>query len=41
VKAINVKGGSKYSRKVLDELAELAKRYGAGRRSMDQVIRVG
>jgi aspartyl-tRNA synthetase len=30
VKAINVKGGAKYSRKQLDELAELAKRYGAG-----------
>jgi aspartyl-tRNA synthetase len=29
VKAINVKGGSKYSRKVLDELTEIAKRYGA------------
>jgi aspartyl-tRNA synthetase len=29
VKAINVKGGSKYSRKTLDELTELAKRFGA------------
>ncbi|HKQ08750.1 MAG TPA: aspartate--tRNA ligase [Blastocatellia bacterium] len=30
VKAITVKGGAKYSRKQLDELAEIAKRYGAG-----------
>ena len=30
VKAINVKGGAKYSRKQLDELTEVAKRYGAG-----------
>ena len=30
VKAINVKGGAKYSRKHLDELTEIAKRYGAG-----------
>ncbi len=30
VKAITVKGGAKYSRKQLDELTELAKRYGAG-----------
>jgi len=29
VKAITVKGGAKYSRKVLDELTEIAKRYGA------------
>jgi aspartyl-tRNA synthetase len=29
VKAINVKGGSKYSRKNLDELTEVAKRFGA------------
>jgi aspartyl-tRNA synthetase len=30
VKAITVKGGAKYSRKNLDELTELAKRFGAG-----------
>jgi aspartyl-tRNA synthetase len=30
VKAINVRGGAKYSRKNLDELAETAKRFGAG-----------
>jgi aspartyl-tRNA synthetase len=30
VKAINVKGGAKYSRKQLDELTDTAKRYGAG-----------
>ena len=30
VKAIVVKGGAKYSRKNLDELTEIAKRYGAG-----------
>ncbi|HWP44495.1 MAG TPA: aspartate--tRNA ligase, partial [Blastocatellia bacterium] len=30
VKAITVKGGAKYSRKNLDELAEVAKRFGAG-----------
>jgi aspartyl-tRNA synthetase len=30
VKAITVKGGAKYSRKMLDELTEMAKRYGAG-----------
>ena len=30
VKAITVKGGAKYSRKQLDELAEIAKRFGAG-----------
>ncbi|HKG23053.1 MAG TPA: aspartate--tRNA ligase [Blastocatellia bacterium] len=30
VRAITVKGGAKYSRKNLDELAEIAKRYGAG-----------
>jgi aspartyl-tRNA synthetase len=30
VKAINVKGGAKYSRKNVDELTEIAKRYGAG-----------
>lgn len=30
VKGITVKGGAKYSRKRLDELAEIAKRYGAG-----------
>jgi aspartyl-tRNA synthetase len=30
VKAINIKGGAKYSRKQLDELTEVAKRYGAG-----------
>src|ERR1044071_5856936 len=30
VKAITVKGGAKYSRKNLDEMTELAKRYGAG-----------
>src|SRR5437763_4688478 len=30
VKAINVKGGAKYSRKQFDELTEVAKRYGAG-----------
>jgi aspartyl-tRNA synthetase len=30
VKAINVKGGAKYSRKNMDELTEFAKRYGAG-----------
>ena len=30
VKCINVKGGAKYSRKQLDELGEIAKRYGAG-----------
>jgi aspartyl-tRNA synthetase len=30
VKGINVKGGAKYSRKSLDELTELAKRFGAG-----------
>jgi aspartyl-tRNA synthetase len=30
VKAINVAGGAKYSRKALDELAETAKRFGAG-----------
>jgi aspartyl-tRNA synthetase len=30
VKAITVKGGAKYSRKQLDELTELARRYGAG-----------
>jgi len=29
IKAITVKGGAKYSRKVLDELTEIAKRYGA------------
>ena len=29
VKAINVKGGSRYSRKTLDELTEVAKRFGA------------
>src|SRR5215471_4119775 len=29
VKTITVKGGAKYSRKVLDELTEIAKRYGA------------
>jgi aspartyl-tRNA synthetase len=30
VKAINVKGGAKYSRKQLDELTSIAKRFGAG-----------
>ncbi len=30
VKAITVKGGAKYSRKNLDELTEVARRYGAG-----------
>ncbi|HJQ22384.1 MAG TPA: aspartate--tRNA ligase [Blastocatellia bacterium] len=30
VKAITVKGGAKYSRKQFDELAEIAKRFGAG-----------
>ncbi|HVG17667.1 MAG TPA: aspartate--tRNA ligase [Blastocatellia bacterium] len=30
VKAINVRGGAKYSRKNLDEFAETAKRFGAG-----------
>jgi aspartyl-tRNA synthetase len=30
VKAITVKGGAKYSRKNLDELAEVTRRYGAG-----------
>ncbi len=30
VKAINVKGGAKYSRKQLDDLADTAKRFGAG-----------
>ncbi len=30
VKAITVKGGAKYSRKNLDELTEIAKRFGAG-----------
>jgi aspartyl-tRNA synthetase len=30
VKAINVTGGAKYSRKALDELAETAKRFGVG-----------
>ncbi|HYP26646.1 MAG TPA: aspartate--tRNA ligase [Blastocatellia bacterium] len=30
VRAITVKGGAKYSRKNLDELTEVAKRYGAG-----------
>jgi aspartyl-tRNA synthetase len=30
VKAINVTGGAKYSRKNLDELTEIAKRFGAG-----------
>ena len=30
VKGITVKGGAKYSRKQLDELSEIAKRYGAG-----------
>ncbi len=30
VKAINVPGGAKYSRKNLDELTEIAKRFGAG-----------
>jgi aspartyl-tRNA synthetase len=30
VKAITVRGGAKYSRKNLDELAEVARRYGAG-----------
>ncbi|MFY9610721.1 MAG: aspartate--tRNA ligase [Blastocatellia bacterium] len=30
VKAINVKGGAKYSRKQLDELTDTAKRFGAG-----------
>jgi aspartyl-tRNA synthetase len=30
VKAINVPGGGKYSRKVLDELTEITRRYGAG-----------
>jgi aspartyl-tRNA synthetase len=30
VKAINVKGGAKYSRKQLDDLTETAKRFGAG-----------
>jgi aspartyl-tRNA synthetase len=30
IKAINVKGGAKYSRKNLDELTEIAKRFGAG-----------
>src|SRR5713226_5023497 len=30
VKAISVNGGSKYSRKNLDELTEIARRYGAG-----------
>src|SRR6185369_3321707 len=30
VKAINVTGGGKYSRKVLDELTEITRRYGAG-----------
>jgi aspartyl-tRNA synthetase len=30
VKAITVKGGAKYSRKQLDELTEIARRYGAG-----------
>jgi aspartyl-tRNA synthetase len=30
VKCITVKGGAKYSRKQLDELTEIAKRYGAG-----------
>lgn len=30
VKCITVKGGAKYSRKQIDELTELAKRYGAG-----------
>lgn len=30
VKAINVRGGAKYSRKNLDDLTETAKRYGAG-----------
>jgi aspartyl-tRNA synthetase len=30
VKAINVGGGSKYSRKQLDELTEITRRYGAG-----------
>jgi aspartyl-tRNA synthetase len=30
VKAITVRGGAKYSRKNLDELTEIAKRYGAG-----------
>jgi aspartyl-tRNA synthetase len=30
VKAINVPGGAKYSRKNFDELADIAKRYGAG-----------
>jgi aspartyl-tRNA synthetase len=30
VKAITVKGGAKYSRKQIDELTEIAKRYGAG-----------
>jgi aspartyl-tRNA synthetase len=30
IKAINVKGGAKYSRKQLDELTEIVKRFGAG-----------
>lgn len=30
VKAINVSGGAKYSRKALDELTEITRRYGAG-----------
>ena len=30
VKAINVSGGAKYSRKTLDELTEITRRYGAG-----------
>lgn len=30
VKAVNVKGGAKYSRKQLDELTAIAKRFGAG-----------
>jgi aspartyl-tRNA synthetase len=30
VKAINVTGGAKYSRKTLDELTEITRRYGAG-----------
>src|SRR5262245_42541678 len=30
VKAINVRGGAKYSRKNLDELTEIARRFGAG-----------
>ena len=30
IKAINVKGGAKYSRKNLDDLTEVAKRFGAG-----------